>query len=264
MMNHTTIKTDNRLITILRGSIDMRTLLDPDGIALNSMPDMVVLDTKKSKWKIRLLFSGGDALWLHGTNGADEGLWIESLMMTTTEGKEKVPIPCTRSRTLMESLGNLGEIPIRLRRLLGVPTLPDHAPTESERDTFIENYVQLIDKALMWEVEMKSDTHSLERFAIRKMLYTFNEKKEVTLAKFSAVCELPEGRIILSADADVYGLGNKRVIIEKNLGMLRSAVIECRENHEKRYRPSLKTAFDLYHAIPLLYGSQRSMSKRRK
>lgn len=248
----TTVKTDTRLLALIDGGNILRSLIDPDGISLGGKVEAVVADTANQRWKMRLSFTGGKTLWIQGVRDG-ENLWIEKLRMPQEE-KGTENIPCERAKTLLESLGNLDGVPARLRRVLVSPGR-ENGSTDEKAGTFLAGYVALIDEALTWDVEPRDEKRPMSRFNVRRINY--NESK----AEFSAICDLQEGRIILSADANVYGLGNKKVVLEKNLGMLRNAVVECCEKREGRSRPSVRAAFDLYDTIPVLYGMERVQKK---
>ncbi len=246
------LKTDMRLLAIIDGGRRFAALVDPDGLLGGGRLRHLAVDGRSGTWACQLTFPNGEALLLRGTSGGG----------TYTIGEIRIPlgngrydnVPCEAAETLAEALGPLDGIPARLKGVLS-PTALKRASTETLEPGA---YLRLLDDALLWNVEVGKRDPALEGFNLYKIDYRTNERGTPCGCAFRVVNQLPEGRITITADADVYGLGEKKVILEKNLGMLRSARVEClARNGNGNQVPSLKAAFDLYDAIPILYQKQR-------
>lgn len=249
------LNTDNRLLVIIDGGRIFRELIDPEGVTAEARLNRAVFDTRNKRWKMRFVFETGETAWVQGTWDDEEILWVEKIYFPAKNG-ENEEYPVKRSKTILESLGDLRKVPVRLRRILSSTGL-EMAANGQNAVGFPKYYMKIIDDALLWNIEIRKEKDPMKNFCIHKISFIFNERGQSARAEFQAINDMPEGRIILSADADVYGLGNKRVLLEKNLGMLRSASVECNIKKEGRLIPSLKAAYDLYEAIPVMYGKER-------
>ena len=245
------IKTDKRLLALLDGARMFSSAIDPDEMTAEGVLQRVVIDRKGQRWTYRYAFDNGTVLVIEGRFQESEML-ITGIRTPDAEGN-KGEIPCLPSKRLIESLGPLNGLPARLKKVLSKEA-KTAASTGKLNHT---GYVALLKSALMWEVEAKNENEPMAGFEIFRIVFHYNREDVVCGVDFSAACDMEEGRITVSANADLYGLGNKKVVLEKNLGMGRSISAICQRKKDDKTLPSLKAAFDLYDAIPLMYESQR-------
>lgn len=254
MKTNRDIRTDPRLLLLLGAGSVFRGLLDPEGLLREGLLRNLAYDTAKEQWGAKLVFPSGEELYCEGRFVREGGVFIDALTLRETK-VEAYKVPFTSARTLLAGLGTLDKVPSRLRRLLA-PIGPERA-INAEFENRIKTYRAILDDALLWDTEPKNAKAPLELFEMRRATFDYNESNNPVGTAFAAVCALPEGQITLSSEADVYGLSTKKVVLEKNLGMSRHARVECWARKDGHRYPSIKAAFDLYDAIPVLYEKQR-------
>lgn len=249
------MNTDNKLLTLISGGNIFTNELDPDGLLQRALPAKIFYNSTTGSWSLRLNFDSGDILLMKGHVLDDESI-ITQLKMPSGPG-EIEEIPFSPSKTLYEGLGPLNGVAARLRR-----NLAPAAPLGGEKGKywFMSGYWPLIDNALLWDTELHTGKNPLEGFDMYHVTYQTNERGSVVEAKFSLTRSLLDAEITISADADLYGLGNKKVRLIKNMGMYRRASIDCILKKEHPI-PSLKLAMDLYNALPILYEKERKKNK---
>ena len=255
-----TINTDAKLLLLLSGGELLKNLIDPYGLFSKGLAISVVMDYERHTWKLKTDFPEhpGASTLLAGHYAKGSGYIIETVLVKSP-GKEYESVPFEPGKGLIEGLGNLSRVPVHLRRLLA--PIGGIKAEETEIKNRLSAYWKLLDGALIWDTEPKNPKEPLENFTIRRLDYEYDEDANPSWTKINAICSLEEGQITLSAEAGIYGLSAKKVTLEKNLGMLRSAHIDCWAKKENHRRPSIKAAFDLYWAIPVLYEKQRRKKK---
>lgn len=247
--------TDQKFMAILRGGEYFKMLIDPHRLTSEGCIDNITLDAKGRRWRCRVVFPVGATLHIEGTL-ADWRPSITKVMMPTPAG-EKEEIRCRTANTLLESIAPLSGIPERLKRVLSRDAKKTGVTPVSE----LLPYVRIIDSAVIWGVETHKKINPLEGFTVYRLKFDLNPAGEAYGVDVSVINDRKEGRIILSMRVDVYGLNNKKVTMEKNLGLGRTVSVDCKAKKEKKLIPSLLVAEDLYDALPAMYGNQRSEQK---
>lgn len=245
--------TDRKLLAIISGGETFMEIIDDDALMSKGQISAMSFDSKTHGWNIYVHFPNGDFAVIGGV--------IQELCPTIKYVKMPLPdgkwenIPVKGGKSLVSALTPLNGIPARLKRCLSNTGREGARNGKPER--FLERYGILINDALFWDVEGGDESKYRGAFSAWTVRYLPAEFGPVSSAKFQTSLKTDEGKITVTADADVYGIGDKKVILEKNLGMNRTAVIDCTIRKEGRMIPSLRVAFDLDKAIPVMYWKER-------
>lgn len=242
----------DKLSTLLSGEDIISSLIDPEGIITGARLARASINRENSSWSARYVFPAGETLIL-------VGVFHESIIPIIQNVKFQVPgekyidVPSVASETLRGALSRLDEVPVRLRQIMS----PRGSKKAGNEKFSLKSYLTLIDEAVMWGVETRAE--GLEGFV--HYTVTFREEVGKRKVEFRLSADMPEGEIALQCDATEAGLGNKKAVIRKNLGMKRSVTAECSTRKDRKNIPSLKAAFDLYGRIPVLYSKERRKKK---
>ena len=260
MAEKTHFISDQRLLYILQGGEIFMSVFDPDGLCRNGYVMKIVHGRYTEKevipWDATVVFASGDLFVVSGAWTPTEGLAVWELKMPLPENKFEV-IPTVPGKTLLEALGDLSSIPVRLQRCLS-PTGLKSAPMAKIATLWGGVLFSLEEEALFWDVE-GGDKGSNRRPLFDKYIvhYFRSEMNGPIKVEIESRHPLPEGRITVSTELDVYGLSGKKVILDRNLGMGRRFESKCTAVKDKYRIPSLKVAFDLDAALPLFYFKER-------
>lgn len=251
------VQTDIKLLTIMQGGLRMAMTVDPEGLLSNMRPTRLAYDRENETWS--LTFS--DEPNGKGQNHVTLNGWkIKSKYVlhgiAYKDGTGKNAVFSTKAKeSLNEAVSPVSALPVHLKRSLASTGLISRE-NETERFVF-EEYFTMLEDALLFGVERHKEKDTLERFSRYIVKYQYNDKGIPVMAEFQTTYVLEEGEISLTANADILGLGGKKALMKKNLGMLRSASVSCTSKKDGRTIPSLLAAFDLYDKIPKLYEDER-------
>lgn len=248
----TNFKTDAKLLLLLNGEKIFTGNIDPENILSNAKLLKLNINVHSALWSALYAFNTGEQLILGGKFQQCFVPIIDKMIVPQTN-KEKTDIKINPSKTLLQGLGQLDELPVHLRRNLSAPAKTDATNTHIT----MEEYLDKVNDALLWGIELFQKKEPLKDFSKYSISFERNKDGEITKAVYRLTDYLDEGQIILQTDATVYGLGGKNVTLKKNLGMKHTAEINCTAMIKDREIPSLKTAFDLYEAIPIIYQDER-------
>lgn len=244
----TPLHTDPKLLALLRGASLFSSLIDPQGLLSGGRLTKLCLNLESSFWSARYRFPT-DEFVIAGRFKESLVPTVDSVSLPGEKGEGK-DVRLNPSETLMGALGRLNEIPVRLRRVL--------SPTARKRafpgELTLEDYTSLVGNALFWGIELHNRKEPMKGFSKYAVSYEGETDTDTQRVLLTMSCALNEGEVSVETDANVYGLGNKKVILRKNLGMNRMAAVRCTVTRNGKKIPSLKAAFDLYSAIPVLYG----------
>lgn len=238
---------DSRLLSILRGGEILRSCVDSEGLLCD--------------WKVASLEISPTLEW-------EAVFSLERIHLTVSgrfaEGGVLVATLCTDDyearaaekpfSSLLEAFGDLSGLPPHLKSMLSPVRLEipgfEHVASILD-DRFVQNEID----ALFWGVDGGRPEDGCRKY-FRRMRTRFapDGKGKVEL---SSSYSFGDSLIYVKADVDVFGLGARKVVLEKNLGMGRFARCECVRHVGGRYVPSLLVAFDLADAIPQLYCRER-------
>ena len=262
-MTDSTALTDRKLLFLLNGPSILMNSIDPDGLLSAARLTKLRFNTEDSVWTAVCEFPEKEMLILLGLLRED-GIPMVSLIKMPLPGKHFDALTLRPSETLLKSLGPLNEVPARLRRILRSPG----RETAKTGGLSLRDYTGLVSQAIFWGVEPVENEEALKGFSRYIIAFDYGRepigKRQADTVRMKLVNILDEGEITVEADADVYGLGGKKVTLIKNLGMLRKATVYCTVNKDGRDIPSLKAAFDLYGAIPALYSKERRKTIKKK
>lgn len=244
--------TDRKLLFLLGGGESLLRITDPEGLLSAGQPAMLAWNAATGQWSLSLHFPNGDAAVASGRK-TPAGFSVEELWMPLP-GNRRELIRMKPATTFLSALSPLDTLPARLKHCMRSAGGQGSAGTH---EGWFDKYRAVTADALFWEVEDGDRKKTRDMFNLFNVIYQASETGQVSLVKMSSSIKTREGKITVSAEADVYGLSKKRVILEKNLGMNRSAVIDCRASKDGRTYPSLKVAFDLDSSIPVLYEKER-------
>ena len=246
------ISTDRKLLVLLGGQRTFLSRIDPEGLLSGGYLSQVAINMDSSLWSMKLRFPSGEKVILNGRFKESLNPVADVVKMPLSEGGLE-DFRLKASETLCGGLGPLNEVPAWLRRILS-PGVPK---TAHRGELSIENYLDVINNALVWGIELQNEDNPLEDFSRYNISFTGGDGTNAEKIQFRISNSLLDGEIFLESDATLFGLGSKKVILRKNLGMMRMASINCTTNKKGRQIPSLKAAFDLYDAIPILYEKER-------
>lgn len=258
-MPQPTIKTDKRLLCILDGARWFLSALDPEGLLADMTPTQLVLDFDSRQWKLKTVSEVGATLLLNGII-KDRRYLITAL---SWDNPGTMPDkPAGPSKTVAEALGDLSRVPAHLKQFLSKNALKttSAAITANTPPAFLQYAVE----AVFFKIEDTVPASSKNLFKRWKLNYLLSDQNEPTTVEVTAVCRKNTSMISVSTDLDIYGVGNKKVILTKSLGDNRTAVVECYARQENRTIPSIKVAFDLERVIPTLYSPEKEKRKETK
>lgn len=249
------IHTDPRLKYLLDSGENLLLLLDPEGVSGSCRVDRYTVSFEQSdeegKWSCRNVYQGGDAITLEGTYKGNSWL-IERVYMTLSRNR-KEPVRVKPAKTLSDAFGPLSELPVHLVRLLASKGR-ETAQNGRKIPFSFPKIIRLTKDALFWDVEGGEDGQLTGRF--RKVSVSFETENSRSCAELSASCVLDKGNVRMSACADIFGISGKKATFYKELGLGHCVKGGC-QSKEKENRASVKAAFDVYDALPILYVKQQ-------
>lgn len=245
---------ETRLAAMIGGARQMHCLIDPEQTSGAAILDRFEVDTATMSWSARLRREDAGSLNLTGfiIDGCApiiSGAFVKSEDGTITE------IPVMPSKKLVLSLVKGGRVPGPAKLFVGKNGPLSEQKDKEGRQSFIKDYLTMARDALFWGVEpaKKEQLREMNKYAFR---FDHDEYGSPIRVYLYLTAVRQEGRIWVEADIDPVGLGNKKVFLKKNLGMLHNASTECNARIDNRRVASLKVAFDLYDAIPVLYQTE--------
>ena len=258
-MENYEIQTDTRLISILTSGKHFLASIDPEGLIPETQPQRLILDFEQKTWIFTLQTEGGTTFNIHGKINGNV-LTLSYL----TEGKaynNKYQLK-TAKETLYLSLGQVSSAPAFLKQAMKRGNVPSIEKTkEQDALPFFKN----IFDAIFFQVDDIQDKSKKKAFKYWSVKYNYSDKGNVSLCNLRAIQRYLNGNISVFCDVDIYGLGNKKVILNKRLGKGHHASIDCQKEQNGTMIPTLKLAMDLEKVIPVLYGTEkrekRSMGK---
>lgn len=253
------VHTDVRLVAILSGGDALLGLIDPEAILGDGRVMRYSLDRRAGRWGAVVAFPRGDGLSLRGGQAPGKGD-ILSVRVSAAPPSWR-DVPTAPGKTLLTALADLSGTPVHLKRNLA-PAGARKAPEGLPQPPGPELYAELLSDALFWGVEGADGAGTLERFDKLAVHFEYGGGRTATKARIAATRYVTEGKVTVSADADVYGIGNRKVTLEKNLGLGHLAAVDCIAERKGTPHPSLRVAFDLADRIPVLYEKERRKKEK--
>lgn len=247
---------DSRILSILMGGENMRSMIDPEDILHGSVTRAFTYSKNEfnDNWSLKVCFPSGDELFLAGIASEDNIVLISSIVFVS--GSEKTIIPAIGTETVVEAFGNLSGLPAQLKRNLAV--LPAKTANSEGFDFNCRNFFDLSKDALFFGIEGGENGGPYRgNFSTLTLLFTNNLEGEPCSVMLRSMTPLVDGKIIVSSAVDIYGLNEKNVKLKYNLGLGRHISSDCFLTHDGKTCPSLKVAFDLANQLTGLYTKQR-------
>lgn len=258
------IKTDPRLVTLMKSGDNFLRLVDPDGLlgrgtVCDFMYSGAAADGAR-QWRVWVVFPSGERVSLSGVF-ADGAVRIVSVRMPASPGDAAgkwKDLPVRAGRTLSLALGELAGVDIRLKRCLSLDGSAPAAGKGADPVKEVQSIFRYVEDALFWDVHggLRKDGYR-DRFVEFCVSYRRNESGTLSRVVMKASAPVEEGKVVVGASADFFGLGDKEVILKRNLGMGRRMRAVCEVEVGGRGVPSVATAFDLDSRVPVFYCKNR-------
>ena len=256
------VNTDGRILTILRSGEAARRTIDPDALTAHLRVSELELSAGNDGMsaKMLLVLSAGDRLSL-GFTQDDEGVFVDRASFIS--GEDIYNLPVKRSKTLVEALGNLSELPERLKPVLTF-TGKENAFAGDTSSFAGKDIYALAKNALFHGVEGADDKTLCEKFGGIRIRYDHTPEGMCFGAHISSVFKEISFRIVVSVDMEVYGMKGKGVMLSYAFGMGHFMDADCFFVKEGRKKPSILLAFDLAAKLGGIYTKEKRKKKKKK
>jgi len=254
------VNTDRRLVTLVSGGTRMLVSIDPRGLLSAAAVSGLSIDLKLRSWKLRLLTNEGKIINIYGAfNSEGENILERITLRSSPDDTVETELKLLPEKNLFTALGDLSRIPARLR---GVMALKPGANTEKTESFALTDYAKTAINALFWRLDCKNETKDREPFLQYRFKYDSAPGEETLAVDFAAIRPVKDGTIMIRTEADVFGLKNKRVILDKELGLGHKANIACTVKKQDFTVPSLTVALDLAKVVGTIYTDERKRSSK--
>ena len=260
-METRTVQTNVNLLSLLGIGEDFRRMADPEGILSGGQVaefQHSVIEKGCGTWRLTLSFYNGERVCITGSI-TKERISFGTFYFPDKDGR-KESFRLNPERTFVRSVGDFSGLPSRLKRCLS--SFHDAEPAGEESIRKIQRFFLLERNALFWEVEGGGKDEGLrERFTSFSVRFLYSGNDSLVKAVFAAVAPLSEGKVMLTMEADIYGLGAKKAALYRNVGMGRFFDADCVIRKDGAFRPSLTAAFDIDARLPVFYTEERNLRK---
>lgn len=257
------VQTNANLLSLLGIGEEFRRLADPEGILSEGQVAEFLhsaVEKGAGTWRLTFAFENGEQVCVTGSV-TKESLSFGTFYFPDRDGRRE-SFKLNPGKTFVRSIGDLSGLPSRLKRCLSVCSNAEPAGPEDLRK--LQRFFLLEKNAIFWNVEGgEKDSGLRERFTSFSVRFQYSGNDSLVKAVFTAVAPLSEGRVVLTMDADVYGLGAKKTALYRNVGMGRFFEADCVVRKEGVFRPSLTAAFDIDARLPVFYMEERNLRKER-
>lgn len=256
------VNTDGRILSILRSGEAARRAVDPDALSGRLRVAELEMDFRQGglSWKLWLVTPSGDKLSV-GVVHDDDGDFVSRAAFIS--GDEVANLPVKRSKTLVEALGNLSELPERLKPALTF-TGPENAFDGDAEDFSPQEVYVLAKNALFHGVEGADEKALCDRFGSVRIRYDHTPEGMCFGAHLVGFFNEVSFRIVVSVDMEVYGMKGKGVRLSYAFGMGHYMDADCFYVKEGRKKPSILLAFDLASKLGGLYAKEKHKKKKKK
>lgn len=258
-----TIQTNSNLLSLLGIGEHFRRLADPEGILSAGRVTEFQhsrMERGSCTWRLMLSFPHGECLCVAGSM-TRQALTTESYYFPDKKAKGS-PVPLVPGQTVVRALGDLSSLPSRLKWCLSSFHDTEPAAPADIRET--GRLFALEQDALFWNVEGgKKEDGLRHRFTSFNIRFHYQDEDIPVKAVFTAVAPLREGKVLLTMEVDVYGLGAKKAALYRNVGMGRFFEADCVVRKDGAFRSSLTAAFDIDARLPIFYTEERNLRKER-
>lgn len=240
------IISDKRILAILMGGENLLNIIDPEGLFINGWVSTLRYHTGKDKdsWGLVVCFESRNSADLRGSFGENGKILI--LSASYKNGKSCSNIDIKPNSSLVEAFGDLSRLPVPLKQDIG-QFKPRNAGF-GESNVFGKKYYSLVRDAAFWNVEGGKNSFLEDAFSFLQVDFGMSSNTNVQspwMAEISLREPIDDGFIELAFKDAIFGLSDKHVFLNKNLGQGHCIRCECFYTQENRKIPSLKLAFDL-------------------
>lgn len=240
------ITTDYRVLAILTGGENLLNIIDPEGLFINGWVSTLRYHIGKDKdsWGLVVCFDSRNFADVRGSFDEDGKILI--LSVSYKNGKSCSNIDIKPNSSLVEAFGDLSRLPVPLKQDIG-QFKPRNADS-GESNIFGKKYYSLVRDAALWNVEGGKDSLPEDAFSFLQVDFGMSSNsndQSPWIAEISLREPIDDGFIELAFKDAIFGLSDKHIFLNKNLGQGHCIRCECFYTQENRKVPSLKLAFDL-------------------
>lgn len=240
------ITTDYRVLAILTGGENLLNIIDPEGLFINGWVSTLRYHIGKDKdsWGLVVCFDSRNMADVRGSFDEDGKILI--LSVSYKNGKSCSNIDIKPNSSLVEAFGDLSRLPVPLKQDIG-QFKPRNADS-GESNIFGKKYYSLVRDAALWNVEGGKDSLTEDAFSFLQVDFGMSSNsndQSPWIAEISLREPIDDGFIELAFKDAIFGLSDKHIFLNKNLGQGHCIRCECFYTQENRKVPSLKLAFDL-------------------
>lgn len=245
--------TDARLISILESGNELKRCIDPESILDKFCVTGLSCIPSDKAWTLKLEHMQTTVLRIRGSLMNDSTPIISRIEYAVPGGGWKA-IAIKHQSTVTQSIGNLSQLPQNLKKAMTAGITKKN----KKGLPFDMNYISMTAlDALLFGVENKEGFKAEEHFGIYKFHFTDDYEGQPTEVDFASIMNVDGGTITVRAEANIFGLKNKRVILDKHVGLQHYVNVYCTLHEESIIRPSLKTAIMLNKKLPEIFTGDR-------
>lgn len=241
--------TDERLVKIMASGEHALMVLDPDNLLGRSVVESMSYNKSTTQWTVKILNEKGFYFKITG-NGNNLNRIIKTEYLDKGETWSEIKT-ASETGNLSDALGTLTTLPPEIKKRLSAKSMArDFAAIPPDLDKLAEN----AGNALFWGVETKKNTDVRKDFNMFKFKYEYDERTwDVFGVQFAAVSQRKGSAITLRTEADCFGLKNKKVTLDKDLGGGHLCSAACIIKDKKMIKPSVRVAYDLANLLQDIY-----------
>lgn len=243
---------DKNISFLLSAGETLKRTIDPEcilntGTILN-ICHRISENDKEFAWSAEVEFPNNDILKIRGQYSPESGNIIQRCIYNTRD--EKLVLPILPSRTLLKALGNITQLPPRMKANLA-RIGQNVINSEQKEDDYDICLLESAQKALLWEVDGNELTET-RHFRFNEISMTLQKDPTGFYSKNTIVgcCDLENAIIKARTIVDMYGLSSQVLTLDKPLNTKDAISAYCyTEDFTGRKVPSLRVAFKLYYQL---------------
>lgn len=255
--------TDKRISFLLGSGDALYQSIDPERILDGAVPvriDHSSMDKDGNvSWRLWVEINREKNVTVHirGNWSPGGGMSVCGIDVTTDDGRT-VRHGTSPSKTVLKALGKADRIPVHLRRYLS-PTGPAKPLAKGFEGVFGELFFGLEKSALFWGVEGVGQHSPLrQKFNGFTIIYEREGGQMTNKAHLRCFAKTDEGKISITSELGLYGLSEKKVYLERNLGMDHEFRADCYIKRKKKNLPSVLVAYELDERLPIFFSSEQT------
>ena len=251
--------TDERLVKIMASGEHALLVLDPDNLLGRSVVEGMSYNKSTTQWTVRIKNEKGYLFKIAGT-----GRNLDKIEKTEylDKGETWTDVKTSSgSGNLSDAWGTLTSLPPGLKKRLSAKSMArDFTAIPPDLDKLAEN----AGNALFWNVETKKNNDVRKDFNMFKFKYEYDERTwDVYSVQFATISQRKGSTITLRTEADCFGLKNKKVTLDKDLGGEHLCSAACIVKADNIMKPSVRVAYDLANLLQDIY-TVKGLPKEKK